>query len=78
MRLTAITFDRYGSGETDFTALISGSPQAGLTVLNQVMTVMAGQITSPVSNLFVSIIVTGHSDRQDQAEMDCDAMRQSN
>ena len=25
MRLTAITFDRYGSGETDFSALISGS-----------------------------------------------------
>jgi flagellar motor protein MotB len=38
---------------------------------------MAGQITNPVPNLFVSIIVTGHSDRQDQADLGCDARRAS-
>lgn len=77
MRLTALTFDGYGSGETDFSTLISGSSPPDLNALNNVVTIMAGQITQPVPNQFVSIIVTGHSDRQDQADLSCDERRAS-
>jgi flagellar motor protein MotB len=75
MRLTAITFDRYGSGVTDFSTVFTPGPQADL--LNQVITIMAGLITNPPANQNVSIIVTGHSDRQDQADLSCDDRRAS-
>jgi flagellar motor protein MotB len=77
MRLFSITFDRYGSGETDFAALISGSPQPGLNTLLDVVKIIATQITNPTPNLFVSIIVVGHSDRQDRTDFTCDQRRAS-
>lgn len=77
MRLMAITFDGYASGQTDFGTLLSTVPQAGFVDLEDVMTIIAGQITSPVPNLRVSLIVVGHSDRQDRTDLSCDQRRAS-
>jgi hypothetical protein len=77
MRLQAITFDGYGSGQTDFTALITGTPQAGLNALLDVVNVITAQVTQPVANRFISIIVVGHSDRQDNPAFGCDQRRAS-
>jgi hypothetical protein len=77
MRLQAITFDGYGAGQTDFGTLISTTPQAGLNELLAVLTVITGQVTQPVANQFISIIVVGHSDRQDNTDFSCDQKRAS-
>jgi flagellar motor protein MotB len=77
MRLLAITFDGYASGQTDFVTLLGAGPQPGFADLDDVMTIIAGQITTPVPNLHVSLIVVGHSDRQDRADLGCDQRRAS-
>lgn len=77
MRLLAITFDGYGSGETDFGTLIGTVPQSGFSDLETVLQIIASQITNPVANLHVSLIVVGHSDRQDRNDFNCDQKRAS-
>lgn len=77
MRLNAITFSGYPAGVTDFGALLAAVPQPGLAQLDDVMTVVAGQIVNPVPNLHVSLIIVGHSDRQDRGDFSCDQRRAS-
>jgi flagellar motor protein MotB len=77
VRLKAITFDHYAANETDFAALIDSTAPPGLTDLESVCETIAGQIVNPVANLFVSIIVVGHSDRQDRSDLSCDDRRAS-
>ncbi|BCH23326.1 hypothetical protein MesoLjLc_30380 [Mesorhizobium sp. L-8-10] len=77
MRLQALTFDGYGSGQTDFAALVSNTPQPDMNMLLTVVDIIAGQVTQPVANQFISIIVVGHSDRQDNPNFSCDQRRES-
>lgn len=77
MRLKAIKFAGYGSGVTDFATLLATVPQTGEAQLRDVVRLIAGQLTNPVPGLFVSVIVAGHSDRQDRADFTCDQRRAS-
>lgn len=77
MRLTSLTFDGYGSGETDFGTLINNSSQAELGTLLDIVQIIVGLLTNPVPNQFLSIIITGHSDRQDRTDLNCDQRRAS-
>jgi hypothetical protein len=77
MRLTAMTFDGYEAGQTDFGTLLATVPQAELNNLLDITSIIAGQITAPAPGVFVSLIVTGHSDRQDRADFSCDQRRDS-
>lgn len=77
MRLSAITFDGYQSGQTDFGTLLATVPQAGLTQLEPHLQLIVGQLTDPVANRRLSIIVVGHSDRQDRSDFTCDQRRSS-
>ncbi|WKG05509.1 hypothetical protein [Mycolicibacterium sp. HK-90] len=77
MRLTALTFAGYPAGVTDFGSLLAAAPQHDFAELDDVMTVVAGQLTNPVPNLNISLIVIGHSDRQDRPDFTCDQKRAS-
>lgn len=77
MRLKALEFAGYGAGVTDFTALLETTDQPNLTGLEESLTAVAGQLIDPVPNRFLSLIVTGHSDRQDRADLDFDERRTS-
>jgi hypothetical protein len=77
MRLTAYTFSGYGSGETDFSTLLSNVPQDQFVDFDDVLGVIAGQITNPTPTVFVSLIIVGHSDRQDRSDFTCDQRRTS-
>jgi len=77
MRLKALTFDGYQSGQTDFGTLLAATPQADLNGLIFAIDTIARQITDPVPNLFLSLIVVGHSDRQDRGDLSCDERRAS-
>jgi flagellar motor protein MotB len=77
MRLTAITFSGYQSGQADFATVFES---AGETEREQILSVVeriADQIIEDDSNQFTSIIVTGHSDRQDRSDFSCDQRRAS-
>jgi hypothetical protein len=78
MRLIAEEFSGYGSGVTDFATLLATTPQPALGELETVLDIVAGQLgTPPTPNLFVSLIVVGHSDRQDRTDFTCDQRRTS-
>lgn len=77
MRLTALEFAGYGSGATDFSALLASTAQGDLPALTAVLDMLAGQVVAPVGTRSSSIIVVGHSDRQDRSDLTCDARRAS-
>jgi hypothetical protein len=77
MRVHGLDFSGYRAGETDFASLINAVPQASLQELVDVTRIIAGQLSSPIPNLNVSVIVTGHSDRQDRPDLSCDERRAS-
>jgi hypothetical protein len=77
MRLEAIEFNGYSSGETDFGNLVTTTAQPSLARLGEVLTAVADQIANPIPNMCFSIIVIGHSDRQDRSDLNCDQRRES-
>lgn len=77
MRLTAIKFSGYQSGQTEFAPVFQA---AGETEREQILSVverLADQIIEADSSQFTSIIVTGHADRQDRSDLGCDQRRAS-
>jgi flagellar motor protein MotB len=79
MRLTAIAFDGFESGHTDFSELF-GSPAAEVQreqFLGIVERIADGIIQGDENRQVTSIIVVGHSDRQDRTDMNCDQRRAS-
>jgi flagellar motor protein MotB len=79
MRLTAITFDGFESGHTDFSEVFN-SPAAGVQreqFLGVIERIADGIIQADENRQATSIIVVGHSDRQDRADMNCDQRRAS-
>jgi hypothetical protein len=77
MRLVAIKFAGYPAGQTDFNAIESAAPLADRAALQNVLNRIAAGIISPASGQFTSLIIVGHSDRQDLATMSCDERRKS-
>lgn len=77
MRLLAKEFAGFPAGITDFQTLLNTTPQPGLAELDFVLDIVAGQLTNPMPNQFVSLIVVGHSDRQDRTDFNCDQRRTS-
>jgi hypothetical protein len=77
MRLRALTFAGYPSGKTSFAELLSTVPQPQMNDLLEVTSLITEQVRAPVPNRFISVIVTGHSDRQDRADFDCNQRRAS-
>jgi flagellar motor protein MotB len=77
VRLTAITFSGYDAGQTDFTPVFAASPQVEREQLLGVIERIADTIIQNDSNQFNSLIVVGHADRQDRADMNCDQRRKS-
>lgn len=77
MRLEALEFASYPPGVTDFAQLLATTDQPNLFRLGEILTAVADQVANPVPNRFFSLIVAGHSDRQDRADMSCDERRTS-
>ena len=77
MRLTAIKFPGYQSGQTDFAPVFNAAGETEREQLLGVVERIADQIIQQDSNQFTSIIVTGHSDRQDRTDFSCDQRRAS-
>lgn len=76
MNFQLIRFDRYPAGESDFGMVGSSLPEAPLMELNAVVESI-GQAIAGVSNARWCLVVQGHSDRQDRADLDCNQRRQS-
>lgn len=77
MRLTAIKFSGYASGQTDFASVFNSSPAVEREQILSVIERIADAIIDPDNGQFTSIIIVGHSDRQDRADMSCDQKRAS-
>lgn len=77
MRHTAITIAGYPAGQTDFDPIFAS---AGLEERQQLLGLVqriADGIVDQESGQFTSIVVVGHSDRQDLPSMTCDERRAS-
>jgi hypothetical protein len=77
MRQLTITLAGYPAGQTAFEPIFA---DAGLSVRQQLLGVVeriADGITEPENGQFTSLVVVGHSDRQDNPTMDCDQKRAS-
>ena len=77
MRLEALEFAGYPAGVTDFARLVETTDQPSLPRLGEILTALADQVASPVPHRSFSLIVAGHSDRQDRADFSCDQRRAS-
>lgn len=77
MRLEALEFAGYPAGNSDFAQLIATTQQPRLPRLGEVLTAVADQVANPVPHRNFSLIVAGHSDRQDRADLSCDQRRVS-
>lgn len=77
MRLTAYEFAGFPAGITDFQTLLSTTAQPRLADFETLLDAVTDQVTNPVPNVFVSMIVVGHSDRQDRSDLDCNQRRTS-
>jgi flagellar motor protein MotB len=77
MRLTPITFSGYQSGHTDFAEVFDSNPEAEREAVLSLVERIANGIIDPNSGQFTSVIVVGHSDRQDDTSLSCDQRRTS-
>ena len=77
MRLTAIKFSGYQPGQTDFATVFETAGETEREQILGVIELIADQIIESDSNQFASIVVTGHSDRQDRSDLSCDQRRAS-
>lgn len=77
MRLVAIKFAGYQSGQSDFATVFDGGPEVEREQLLSVVERVADSIIEADSKQFTSIVVCGHSDRQDRSDMNCDQRRAS-
>jgi hypothetical protein len=75
LRVVALKFAGYASGETDFGSLLSRGGQGDLETLEFVIGGIAEKIVNSSPGVYVSIIVTGHSDRNDTEGLSCDDRR---
>jgi flagellar motor protein MotB len=77
MRLTALTVAGYTSGQTAFDPMFAS---VGLVERQQLLGVVqriADGIADPAKGQLTSVVVVGHSDRQDLPSMSCDERRAS-
>ena len=77
MRLTAIKFSGYESGQAAFVPVFNNSPEVERQQILGVIERIADAIIDPDNGQFTSIITVGHSDRQDRTDLSCDARRAS-
>ena len=77
MRLMAIEFAGFTGGVTDFQTLLNTTPEPDFAEFDWVLDTVAGQLVNPTPNMFISLIVVGHSDRQDRTDYDCNRRRSS-
>lgn len=77
MRLFADEFSGFPAGVTDFGTLLQTTTQPDLAELESVLDIVSFQLTNPTPTPFVSLIVVGHSDRQDRSDFSCDQRRSS-
>ena len=81
MRLVPITFDGYASGQTDFGTVYQAQTPEIETAREQLLGVVEriadSIIQADENRAATSIIVVGHSDRQDLSSMNCDQRRSS-
>lgn len=77
MRLTAISFSGYEAGQTDFGPVFDGGPEIEREQLQGVVERIADALIDPDNGQFTSVVVTGHSDRQDRSDLSCDQRRVS-
>jgi flagellar motor protein MotB len=75
MRVKLLRFDSYPGGVTDFNA-IRTLPQNPAADLDASLMSMAESIAG-VAGFRSSIVIVGHSDRQDRPDFSCDQRRQS-
>lgn len=77
MRLKALKFEGYEAGQTDFAAYLATAPADLRTELSELTAAVAAQLVAPHPDQFFSLIVIGHADRQDRADLGCDERRAS-
>jgi hypothetical protein len=77
MRLTAITFSGYQSSHTDLAEVFDSNPETEREALLSMVERIADGIIDPNGGQFTSVIVVGHSDRQDDTSLSCDQRRAS-
>ena len=70
MRLTAIKISGYASGQTNFAPVFNSSPEIEREQILSVVERIADAIIDPDNRQFTSIIIVGHSDRQDRADIE--------
>jgi hypothetical protein len=77
MRLTAIKFAGYEAGQTDFAPVFDRGAEVEREQVLSVVERIANAIIDPDNGQFTSIIIVGHSDRQDRTDMTSDQKRTS-
>jgi flagellar motor protein MotB len=77
MRLTAFKFPGYAAGQSAFSPVFENSSQIHREQFLSVIERIAGAIIDPENGQFTSIIIVGHSDRQDRSDMNCNQRRAS-
>jgi flagellar motor protein MotB len=77
MRHLAITVAGYPAGQTEFEPMFASAELVERQQLLGVVQRIADSIVEPETGRFTSIVVVGHSDRQDNPTMGCDEKRAS-
>lgn len=77
MPFTLLEFAGFSAGVTDFGQLLAQTVQPALPELETVLDVVARQLRGEAAAQPVAVVVLGCSDRQDRADLGCDARRQS-
>lgn len=72
-----IIFEGFNSGETDFAALEARSIPDARARLGRLLDRIVAGILAPPGATFNSLVIVGHSDRQDTLGMSCDDRRKS-
>ena len=77
MRLEALKFPGYHAGETDFDSVESRAPADERAKLQRLLDRLSEDVLNPTNGRTTSLIIVGHSDRQDTAAMSCNQRRKS-
>jgi hypothetical protein len=77
MQRNMIIVQGFNSGETDFAALESRSSASTREHLSRLLDRLVRDIVAPRDTAFNSVVIVGHSDRQDLSTMSCDQRRYS-